>query len=206
MPAAPVRVTMPEAVLPAILPDLLRFAADHPDIELTTTVSDTYVDLSLREADIALRVAVEPSPTLFGRRVAMTACAVYGTKRFLEGKSVRDLEKLDWVGLPIESTAHFAQWMNRNVPNARVVLRVDTESSVQEAVDANAGVAIVPCVVAATRGYRLVRRLPELDAPLWVLTHQDLRSQARLRACRDFLTKAIAQKHHLFVGKAAPAR
>ncbi len=202
--AGPVRVALPEPLLPAILPDLLRFSAEHPDIELTTTVSDTYVDLSLREADIALRVAIEPSPTLFGRRVAMTACAVYGTNRYIEGRSVRDIEKLDWVGLPIESNAHFAQWMNRNVPDARVALRVDAESSVREAVEANAGVAIVPCVVANIRGYRLVRRLPELDAPLWVLTHQDLRSQARLRACRDFLTAAIADKRHLFVGQAAP--
>jgi DNA-binding transcriptional LysR family regulator len=199
--AGPVRVTMPEPILPVLAPDLLRFSAAHPDIDLTTTVGSAFADLALREADIALRVSPEPTPSLIGRRVAMTSCAIYGTKRYLQGRSLRDLERLDWVGLPPESTALFAQWMNRNVPNANVVLRVDTTSAIREAVDADAGVAIIPCAAAATRGYRRVRKLPELDAPLWVLTHEDLRSKARLRTCRDFLAEAIANKRDVFLGR-----
>ena len=131
----------------------------------------------------------------------MTSCAIYGSKRYLQGRSLRDLEKLDWVGLPPDSSALFAQWMNRNVPNAKVVFRLDTTSAVREAVDADAGVAIIPCAAASVRDYRLVRRLPELDAPLWVLTHADLRSKARLRTCRDSLAEAITNKRDLFIGR-----
>lgn len=204
--AGPVRVSMPAPVLSVLAPDLLRFSAAHPHIELTTTVSERFVDLALREADIALRVSPRPTPSLVGRRLAMTASAIYGTKRYLEGRSLRDLDQLDWVTHPSESSLPFAKWFNENVPNAHVVLRADTLGAIRTAVDADAGVAILPCALAPLGDYRMVRRLPELDAPLWVLTHEDLRSKARLRACRDFIAEAIAQKRDLFSGKAASAR
>jgi len=200
--SGPVRVALADPLLPALLPVFRSFARTYPDIDLTLTVALGYVDLAQREADVALRIADAPPPDLVGRRVADIACAVYGSKRYLRGKRPRKLASLDWIGWPREVHSAFPRWMAERVPDARIALRVDSSWSVRDAIDADIGVALLPCALGDLRPtWQRIELIPEVRAPLWILTHRDLRATARVRILRDFLGDAITTHRDLYEGR-----
>ena len=202
--AFPSQVTLPDPFLPLLLPDFREFGAAHPEITVTLAVDVGFADLAHREADIAIRVAGEPPPDLVGRRLANAGAAVYGHERYLEGRSTKDLEALDWIGWEAGSQMAFERWRRINAPWARVGLRVTTVSGMRDAVDAGVGVSVFPCALGGTRpGWRCVRRIGEASTPLWILTHKGLRTTARVRILRDFLADAIVKRRAAIEGRSA---
>ena len=200
--SGPVRVTLPDPFLPALAPVFVELARAHPDISVTLSVGTSYADLAHREADVAVRAAEAPPPDLVGRRVIEAGVGVYGARSYLRGRSTRDLEALDWVGWEDGSSMAFARWMAAHVPRARIGLRVTHGWALRDAVDAGAGVAIVPCALGEGRaGWTRVRLEPAASAPVWILTHRDLRTTARVRVVRDFLADAIVARRRLFTGR-----
>jgi DNA-binding transcriptional LysR family regulator len=200
--SGPVRVTLPDPLLPMLLADFFAFGRAYPEIELTLAVGTGIVDLAQREADIAIRFVAEPPAELVGRRVADSAVGIYGAKAYLARRKTHDLEALDWVGWEAGSRMAFAQWMDQHVPRARVAVRVSAGWALTDAVDAGFGVAIAPCALGEIRkAWKRIRLLPEIGAPMWILTHRDLRTTARVRVLRDFLAEAIAAKRHLIEGR-----
>ena len=56
------------------------------------------------------------------------------------------------------------------------------------------GLAALPCAI-ADREADLIRLAPfpeDFGLDLWLLTHEDLRQTARIRAFLDFMTRALA--------------
>jgi DNA-binding transcriptional LysR family regulator len=150
---------------------------------------------------VALRIAETPPPELVGRRVARVACAVFGSERYLQGRATKDLNRLDWVGWPVSDTSAFATWMREQLPRARVALRVQNTWAVRDAVDADLGVALLPCALGDARpGWRRVRFIPEIGGPLWILTHRDLRATARVRVLREVLWEELSRLRALYEG------
>lgn len=200
--SGPLRVTLPEALLPSLLPVFKRFGEAYPEIDITLSVGKAYLDLAQREADLALRIATEPPPELVGRRVAYVACGIYGSSHYTAGRTTRHLARLDWVGWPTSDTTAFASWMLEHVPQARVALRVESMWAACEAVAAGLGVALLPCVVGDARpDWTRVRLCPEIGAPLWILTHRDLRTTAKVRILRTALSEAVESERALYEGR-----
>lgn len=196
------RVTLPDPFLPLLLPAFREFASAYPDIAVTLAPDVGFADLAHREADVAIRVAAEPPPDLVGRRLLAAGAGVYGHERYLEGRSTRDLAALDWVGLEAGSPMALERWRSREVPGGRVGLRVASVAGMRDAVEAGLGVAVFPSALgAACPGWRCVRWLREASAPLWILTHRDLRTTARIRVLRDFLAEAILARRAAIEGR-----
>jgi DNA-binding transcriptional LysR family regulator len=142
-----------------------------------------------------------------GRRLASAAAAVYGHESYLEGRSTRDLSSLDWVGWDADSTMAFARWMRTHVPSARVGLRVNTAWAMRDAGDAGIGVALFPCAFGSVcPGWRRVHAVRDVSAPLRILTHQDLKTTARVRVLRDYLAERIVARRAVIEGKRSPIR
>ena len=199
--SGPVRVTLPDPFLPLLLPAFQEFAKAYPEITVTVAAALAFADLAHREADIAIRAAAQAPEDLVGRKLALATIGVYGTEAYLEGRSTKELAALDWIGFESGSPLEFEQWMRKNIPVERVRLRTSTSTAMRDAVDAGIGVAVFPCALGGARpGWRRIRRLPG-SAPLWMLTHKDLRTTARVRVLRDFLSDAIAKKRALIEGR-----
>jgi hypothetical protein len=47
---------------------------------------------------------------------------------------------------------------------------------------------------------RRIRLIREGATPLWILTHKDLRTMARVRLLRDFLAQAIGKRRAVIEG------
>jgi DNA-binding transcriptional LysR family regulator len=102
---------------------------------------------------------------------------------------------LDWIW-PDSSLASTAvgRWMHDRAPAASPVLRADSLVAMREAAATGLGLAVLPCYLGDTdaRLRRLGDPLPDLSTELWLLTHEDLRRTARVRAFMEFAGPALA--------------
>src|SRR5215210_5942792 len=78
-PAGELRVTTNDTLLVHLLTPLFAaFCARCPDVRLDVVLSNQALNLSKRDADVAIRATDNPPETLVGRRVATIAWALYG--------------------------------------------------------------------------------------------------------------------------------
>src|SRR3712207_3814882 len=78
-PAGELRVTTNDTLLVHLLTPLFaRFCAQCPDVRLDIVLSNQALNLSKRDADVAIRATDNPPETLVGRRAATLAWALYG--------------------------------------------------------------------------------------------------------------------------------
>jgi DNA-binding transcriptional LysR family regulator len=205
--AGPLQVTMPAGLVPLLARELAVFCDRYPKIDLSLSAGYGYVDLAHREADVALRVTDSPSPELVGRRLVNTAVGIYGSVAYLGTRPARTpLDRHDFIGWdPSAAHAAFARWMQEHVPRARIRCRITQDWQIKEAIDAGLGLTLAPCALGDLQPHwRRVKLVREVTAPLWLLTHRDLRSSARMRAFREFLAEAVLAKRDLIEGRHPP--
>lgn len=203
-PSGVVRVTTPDTLMASILPEILaEFHETHPGIQVEIVVSNLMVNLTKRDADVAIRPARTAPDTLIGRRIARIAFAIYGSRRYLSKHSAKDLDRHRWVA-PDESLAQtsVAQWMRSARRNSEIALRADSLLALCQAAQAGLGLAALPCYLGDTAPdlVRMRPPIPEMDTALWILTHEDLRHTARIRAFTEFAAAAFARRRPLLEG------
>ena len=82
LPAGELRVTTSDTLLTYLLTPLFAdFQRQCPDVRLDVVVGNQALNLSKRDADVAIRASDHPPETLVGRRVARIAWALYGSAR-----------------------------------------------------------------------------------------------------------------------------
>jgi DNA-binding transcriptional LysR family regulator len=179
-----------------LLPRLFaHFLAAHPEIEIEVDLANRNVDLTRREADLALRATNQPPEILVGRRIAVMRYAVYAARSLLPPRGRTPvLEELPWVGFD-ERIAHFdiARWFSSALPRVRPRLRFDSMPALLKAAAAGAGAVVLP-TFAASQEPALIRVTPPIERPqmgLWLLNHPDVRGNARVRALSDFLFENV---------------
>ncbi len=199
-----VRLSTLDSIALALLPPhLARFRQAHPGITVELAISSALANLTRRDADVALRATDTPAETLVGQRLADVTMAAYATRDYLaRNPAGTDWAAHDWI-VPDEIFAHtsFARFIAREAPG-RVALRVDTESGLAAAAAAGIGVTLLACFV-GDDDPRLVRLSPpiaELTHGLWLLTHDDLKGAARIRAFLDFMSAAIRAERARLAG------
>jgi len=193
----PVHVTTTDTLLASVLPRALSAFRDaHPGITLEVTVSNRLLDLTRRDADVALRPISEAPENLVGRRVCSVAFAVY------KASGRQDSDR--WI-VPDStlSESSVARWIRKNVPPARHAFRLDSLLAMREMCAVGAGLAALPCYLGDIDD-RLVRAhapIPEMSTALWVLTHPDLKGMARVRLFVNHAVAALSRQRALFEGQ-----
>jgi DNA-binding transcriptional LysR family regulator len=204
-PSGTVRITTTDTLSTLLIRHLTAMRALHPEIRLEIVISNAMANLTRREADIAIRPTPEPSEFLVGRRVADIAYAIYGSHAYLSRRDDNDLSAHDWIGLDDALTATvIGQWMRENIRAADIACRVDALPALRDAADAGLGLAMLPCYVGdLASGLRRItpKTRSEPRSALWLLTHDDLKRTARIRATLDFLAKVLASERTLLEGK-----
>jgi DNA-binding transcriptional LysR family regulator len=209
-PSGPVRITTTDTLGVVLIRHLPAMRAAHPDIQPEIVISNAMANLTRREAEIAIRPTPSPSELLLGRRIADIAHAVYGSRGYLARHDDKDIAAHDWIGLDdaLAGTV-IAGWMRENLHSARITCRVDALPALRDAAAAGLGLALLPCYVGdLAPGLRRVapKALAAPRSALWLLTHDDLKRTARIRATLDFLARALASERALFEGKRAAQR
>lgn len=179
-----------------VVPNLHRLREAYPAIALELMGSTGLVDLAAREADIALRLTASPPDYLIGRKVLSLHHGVYASPEYL----LQDRERHAFVAF--SGNRDVPEWVEQHFSGAGMALCTDDVSVMVEAVEQGYGLARMPCVTGDSRPG--LRRLDVSLTPstwgLWVLSHVDLRTTARVRVCREFLIEIILEQRQLIEG------
>ena len=182
-----------------VIPRLGEFMEAYPCIDLEVLTTTGLVDLAAREADIALRLTAKPPDYLIGREVLPMRHGIYGSPNYLE-----DVNGTAKVVL-FRGDPEQPEWVQQHFSGAEIAMRVDDVGAMAHAVANDMGLARMPCYVGDTepRIRRLDLELTPSTWGIWILSHVDLRSTARVRVARDFLVDTIEQQRELILGEAS---
>lgn len=209
-PSGEVRVTTTDTLyLHMLLPIFAAFRAAHPLIRLDVVIASQTLNLSRRDADVAIRASDSPGETLIGRRLADLNWAVYARTdapaTATEQADPTALFRRVWVTLGDHlGYVKAARYVRDHVEPERIALRSSAVLGLTEAVEQGIGIGPLPCFIADQRP-GLVRLLPpraEFTTGLWILTHPDIRHAPRVRAFMDFCGNELAKRRALLEGTA----
>lgn len=191
-----IRVTTTDTFMTSVLPrHLASFRQLHPRIAIELALTNSRLNLTKRDADVAIRPARERPAPLVGERIADVAFAVYGAKAYAGTRPADPFSpQHDWLaGDEMLANSPAAKWMHHHVPEAQIAFRADSFVALGHAVAAGLGLAVLPCCLADDNPSltRLNAPADDLLIGLWVLTHQDLMKAARIRAFIEHMAEAI---------------
>ena len=209
-PAGELRITTNDTLLVYLLtPVLANFRTAYPDIRLDVIVGNQVLNLSKRDADVAIRATSKPLETLVGRKIATLGWGRFAPRAWVEAGIKLDNASTPWVGFG-DTLTHLAawRWLEEHVGAHRIAYRVNTVLGMAEAVAAGVGLGVLPCFIGDRQpGIVRVGMQPAGDVAetLWLLTHADLRQSARVRAFMDHAGAELVKLRGLLEGNLKPA-
>jgi DNA-binding transcriptional LysR family regulator len=197
--AGTVRVGSPEGFGTYFLaPYLGALSSEHPDLEIELVANPRSFSLSKREADVAITMSMPDHGRLLTRKLTDYELGLYASNRYLKlngpVQSPADLKHHHMISyiddlLASPELDYLSEVSRRLDPRIRIS-NIITQSA---AVAGNVGVGILPYFIARTHP-NLVRLLPDtvkIVRSYWLVTHEDVRELARVRATMDFIVETI---------------
>jgi DNA-binding transcriptional LysR family regulator len=185
-----VRVTAPEAGLATEwLPKaLLPLRTLHPGLVVEIAVEHRVVEMSKREADIAIRNQRPTDGALTTRAVGTFAWYLYAAPEYLERRpatsELTDLMQHDILLYETPSDDRQSRWLSQRRLLGRAVLSSNSVDALARAARVGWGIALLPAFVADrdTGLRRVLLERPITKMPLWLVTHAQLKLSARVQA------------------------
>ena len=194
-----VRITASVIVANLVLPPILVALRDtEPSIQIEIVASDFTQNLLRRDADIAIRMIDPTQNALIARKLGEAPIGMFGARPYLARRgrieNWDDLTAHDVIGFDrddaiIKACAAHGHSAKRDY----FPVRCDDQMLYWNLLLAGAGVGFAQILVAG-RHPELERvdidvRLPSM--PVWLVTHEEVRSNARIRRVADFLAEAL---------------
>jgi DNA-binding transcriptional LysR family regulator len=187
---------------------LKEFMDLHPDITVSLLVIDTELDLSMREADVAIRLTPPRQPDLVQRRLMTAHTHLYAAPTYLQGapplQAPGDLDRHRLIAYATEATPPPVPSLNwvlvagredTRLPRA-AALAINNVYGMLRAAERGLGIASLPDYLCST-STRLVRVLPDLEGPTfdaYFVYPEEMRASKRVRVFRDFLLRKIPEQ------------
>jgi DNA-binding transcriptional LysR family regulator len=181
-----------------LTPRIKEFIELYPQINVTLLLEDRELDLSMREADVAIRLRRPTQPDLIQRKLFTVHHHVYASTDYIKKhgipKSIEDLDKhkiLTFGQAPgYLITINWLELAGRAEDNPRpVALRVNSAYGLRRAVQTGAGIAsLADYIVAADSNLvqiDLPIELPQFDT--YFVYPEELKETKRVTAFRDFI-------------------
>ena len=176
-----------------------KFVEQFPDIEVSLVLADNELDLSMREADAAIRMTMPTQPDLIQRQLMTMHYHVYAApdylKRYGMPRSARDLDdhRLIVYGEDARPPTRNTNWLLTEGINGgrkrKPVLQVSNIYGIFRAVQSGLGIAALPDYM-SQEASNLVEILPECRGPsltAYFVYPEELRASKRIIVLRDFL-------------------
>jgi DNA-binding transcriptional LysR family regulator len=199
-PSGELKVTTTRALGTGWLtPRLKDFMKLYPDVRLQLLLHDEVLNLTMREADVAIWFGPPTQQDLIRRKLFTVHYHVYAStdfvKRYGKPKSVEDIDRhriLTYGGV-LPSPFKEMNWletMGRDGKGPREpAIRINSLVALREAVLQNLGIAVLPDYLAKDNP-SLVSILEDVDMPVfdtYFVYPEDLKDTKRVNVFRDFL-------------------
>lgn len=198
-----VRITSEDIYMNGLVSPLLRELHElHPEIMIEIDAGQEMRDLGAGEADIALRSASKDQPAgLVGRQLGKDDWTLYCSRDYAARHglpaSVEDLHHHTIVGGGGGNLwRHYQAWLKQLGLEDQVAMHHANSTGLLSAVRSGFGIAVLPCIV-ADADPNLIRCIPpraDHGRIMWLLTHERVRKEPRVRAVMDFLADRL-MKH-----------
>ena len=189
-------VTTTDSLLHVLTPLIARFQDAHPDVELRVLADAQALDLSRRDADIALRPTLNPPEHWVGRKLFKVHCATYADASYWRRVQNLPPEEHRWIMLDddLDQSPMSKITALKMTKDARVTV-LSTVMGVYDAVRSGLGLAVLPCYLGDrdTKLHRLDEPDPRTVWDLWLLAHPDVRRSARVHAFFDFASVHVSE-------------
>jgi DNA-binding transcriptional LysR family regulator len=192
-----VRLSVPPGVADAFVgPSLARLRAEHPRIRIELDASVRVLDLTRREADLAIRTIRPQSGDLVLFKLGVSTWTPMIATAKQPEVTVKRWSDLPWIAWGEELAAiPPARWVATHAADAEIALRTSHIATQVAAVEAGLGVALLPATYVRVSGVAPLRYARRLHAsatglPLnesWLVGHRALRGVPRIAAVWDFL-------------------
>jgi len=205
-PKGPLKITTTVAFGSIWLtPRIREFMELYPEIQVSLVVDDSELDLSMREADVAIRMSPPRQPDLIQRHLVSVQVHIYASTDYLKkyGTPQRpedlDTHRLIVYGEDSRPPVPGVNWLldagAKPGHDRRPILTVNNTYGMLRAVMSGLGLASLPDFVAFENN-ALVRVLPELAGPpneAYFVYPEELRASKRISVFRDFLLRKVAE-------------
>ena len=159
------------------------------------------ISLSRREADIAVRFGRPKDSDLLARRLSSVAFSFYASRGY--AKTLGKNPSPAMIGFDDESDfIADAAWLNREFPQARFVIRTNSQATQAAAARAGLGVAQLPLHVGGDDPRLVPVKLPKNppDREIWMLLRKDVARLPRVRAVADYLAAMFRKDRRALTG------
>lgn len=180
-----------------VIPALRELRQSHPEVRVVLSGGSDIVNLSQRETDIAIRNQRPDSPDLVLRKLASWQMGLFAAEDYLQRH-----------GLPQEGSfaghdlvVYEPYWRGQAQPTlvdvpigeGRVVMAANASMLLRRAIHEGLGIGEIPLELGQRDGLRRVwpQRTRAQPYEVWMVTHQDLRHTARVRAVIERLVAAF---------------
>lgn len=184
----PLTLTAPQLLIQEVLAPLLaEFVTLHPGVQLAVKASNSLLDLTRREADIAIRISRTPGDSLVGQRLTEQSSGYFAVPeiaRAAQEDPAAPLGLILYDQLPDPPEA-----LRKVHPNIEVRARFDDMTALTSAARAGMGALRMPLFLGRSApGLVPLPHVPlQPYAPVWMLTHRDLQHAPRVNALKDMI-------------------
>ena len=146
-PTGELSVTTPEAIGQHFMPGIVaQFQALNPGIVVELILSNQSLNLSRRDADIAIRLTNDPPESLVGRRICTGRWAVYGRRDLIAELGAEPIGSVAFIGFSDGyGPASSRRWIEANVPPERLVARANSAQCLLQFALLGFGATLLPC-------------------------------------------------------------
>jgi DNA-binding transcriptional LysR family regulator len=198
------RVTLaPPLATHLLMPDFADFARLHPEIEMEILSVEEPVNLTNREADVAIRVVYDRNilpPNLHGLKGPELFGGVYMSRDLLAAWRAGAPNRIRWI---VKNNYGIPDWAREGeVPTTEVPFRTTDAGAQIAAVWQGLGMTTLPCFVGDSEP--LLVRVPgtvlHRHGALWLLTQGETRKTKRVRLFTEFVSRRLAAYVPLLAG------
>lgn len=190
-----------------LVPRLADLLQECPELELHLVLEDRELDLSQREADVAIRMRAPVQADLIQRKLFTVHYHIYATAAYLDAHGTP--QKFDDLiehtiasyGETAPAEVRDINWLvdhTKRTGSKGRIIRINNVTGVLNCALAGLGIVTVPDYVAAQYP-QLIRILPEVSGPSFdvhLVYADSLRQSKRVAAFRDFLVRAAKEWHY----------
>ena len=203
-PTGPLKITSTVAFGSVWLTSRIKkFVNLYPEIDVSVVLADTELDLSMREADAAIRMEPPHQPDLIQRHLFNLRYHVYAAPEYLEERGIpqtpQDLDDHDLIVYgddarpPVVNLNWLLEAGTKDNVKRRPILQVNSIYGIFRAVQSGLGIGALPDYMSREVG-NLVELLPELRGPsidAYFVYPEELRKSKRIVVLRDFLVNEV---------------